>query len=138
MSKRFLKITNSSGSKVFGELDEMKSRGLTIPAGVIYLYHGDRRFGLQHIWDKHHKTLVSLGYDSQHYAAQYVEDILQPQAEIFCEFDRNPGRPIILKRPLGIVVLEYRDGWNKNYESHHSVVTAFRDLRPKGVKIGVF
>lgn len=123
MVEKFSRKRNSKGEEVFGYIQGYcyeKGRGkLILPKGDIYLYEGKKQaFGASHIWMRHGSELQKKGFLN---AEMYVESILKLGAEVYCEQSFPKLKPIILRRPNGVVILEYRE---KPF-AHYSVITAY-------------
>lgn len=136
---KYTKLKNSNGDENFGYLPELKISfkkrpEIIIPAGKIYLFYGNKGFGLSHIWGKH-----GADFQNEFEIPTFIEEILVPGigTEVFCEdFSANIIKPIVLRKKVGQVVMQYREGNNP----HYSIVTAFPLSFSKnlGKKIGEF
>lgn len=136
--QQYNKIKNSTGGDSFGIFPEMtvplnKRPSIIVPEGNIHLFYGNKWFGATHILQKHPNH-----FQDETEIPSFIEEILTPGigTEVFCEELQYKIKPIILRRKIGQVVLEYRDG---DYP-HYSVVTAFPIYysRNLGKKIGEF
>lgn len=121
----------NTNQKHFAIFPCIELREHSFPEAPIFLYYGDRRFGVEHIWRFHRyeitalKSFKSLNDDAIMVIARYVGAVLQPGVQIFCEFAELKGNPrtTVFKGRAGLVVLEQREA--PNGEPYYSVVTAF-------------
>jgi hypothetical protein len=133
-------INPKTGTPLFGVMPEIKNKAYYFPEGDIYLRHGEHRgpnrgWGLKHIWAEHKSELLALGHEERKNVADFVSEIIQSKAKIFCEFSQIASeRVTVLKSPTGLVILDHRtDGEGTDF---YSVVTAFKANRAQGVLIG--
>ena len=139
---KYTKLKNSNGDKNFGYLPELKISfkrrpEIIIPAGHIHLFYGNQVFGLSHILGRH-----GANFENEFEIIAFIERILVSDigTEVFCEdFSANIIKPIVLRKKVGQVVLQYREGREGN-NPHYSIVTAFPLSFSKnlGKKIGEF
>lgn len=132
MASKNTKIINpKTGLLEFGYLHEIiiPTQSLHIEAGHIYLRHGDKAFGANHIWNKHGSALKKIGYLMLDDVAKYVSDIIVPGARIHIE----DKRPMILKSSKGIVILQLKCVESIN---EYSVVSAYRAGYAHGPLVG--
>ncbi|MBL8575496.1 MAG: hypothetical protein JNM13_17600 [Hyphomicrobiaceae bacterium] len=132
-------IPHPSGRSHFGEIPEMATRGVVIPAGLIYLLRGthlgpNKGFGAQHIWIEHELEMARLGFGRFEDVPQFVARIIQVGSPVFFEggFNRTTKIAVVRARS-GTAILQSvhrREGhiW--------SIVTAFAGTKTHGTKVG--
>lgn len=139
-SKKTRIVNPRTGSTVFAVLPAIGNPESphSVSSGNIYLFEGDnwgpagdfKGYGLAHIIGKHGPELHKDGYVSKDDLIRYVDEILQPGAQVYLEGDR----PIVLQTPQGMVVLEQEYSFDEG--TYYSVVTAYRRRNPRGKLIG--
>jgi len=127
----------------FGYIPEMESRGITLPAGHIYLRAGLHRagygkgYGIRHIWAGHANNLPKHGCKSIDEVAFYVAAIIVHKTPIYCEFvpRKNGHRLTVLRNRKGCVILEPMTNAGTD-ELFYSVVTAYPLRQEQGTLVG--
>jgi hypothetical protein len=134
-------IAAPTGLLSFGIVPQITTRdGEVIETGEIRLRFGEHwgpnhGYGIHHILQEHPK--VALANPSAILSvAQFVASVIQPKADIHCEFASMRGRhrPVVIKRPHGQVVLEPMH--DREIGVYYSVITAIPTTKAKGPKIG--
>ena len=138
MSK-FGSLLHPSGSASFGQLVEMRSQSLILPAGPIMLFHGEhfgpnRGWGALHIWEEHRKEMVRRGFEAFEDVPGFVATIIRTGASVVFE---GPGpksmRIAVVRNTSGTAILESR---NRRDGHIWSVVTAFSGNKAHGTRVG--
>jgi hypothetical protein len=137
MSYKFL--THPQGGVCFGNVHEMKSRGLIIPAGEIRLAPGkhngpNRGWGADHIWAEHALEMGNKGFLTYDDVPAYVATIIQPKTRLYFEGGHiREIRLMAVRAANGIAVLEFRD---QRGGPIWSVVTAYSGTKMHGTLVG--
>lgn len=121
----------------YGYVPEIRSNGIVLPAGDIYLRAGrhfgpNKGFGVRHIWDEHRHELTRIGCKAIDQVANYVASVIVHNAPIYCEFVLKPNgyRVAVLRSSKGYAILD--PILNDDQEiQFYSVVTAYK-LRRSG------
>lgn len=132
-----------TGHQSFGYVPEIKSRGIALPEGHIYLRAGrhigpNKGYGVKHIWDEHGHELPRWGCKTVNDVAAYVASIIVHKAPIYCEFHqtKNGYRIAVLRSSKGFVILEPILNKHQEFE-FYSVVTAYKiTRRGHGTEVG--
>lgn len=132
-----------TGRQSYGYVPEMESRGITLPAGHIFLRAGrhfgpNRGYGVNHIWDEHCHELPRLGCKSIDQVASYVAAVIVHKAPIYCEFKPSPKgyRVAILRSSKGYAILEPVLNDDQDIQ-FYSVVTVYKLKRnAQGTLVG--
>jgi hypothetical protein len=134
-------MASPSGRLSFGRMPRLVNRsGEVIDEGEIRLRYGEH-WGVNHGYGVHHilqahPQLSRNGLSSIVSVTQFVASIIQPKADIHCEFAslRGQHRPVVIRRPHGQVVLAPKR--DKALGLFYSVVTAIPSTKAKGPRIG--
>jgi hypothetical protein len=128
----------------FGVIPEIKNGKMHFAQGEVFLKYGqhiarNRGFGVAHIWAEHYKELAKLGYNTENISlnvAHYISDIIVSGIPLFCEFNdiRGNHRIAAIRHHIGVCYVEEKTDNSDNI--YYSVVTAFRNAKPRGTRIG--
>jgi hypothetical protein len=136
-----LVMNPETGLSSFGKLDEMRSGSIIFPAGDIYLKTGEhsgphRGFGVAHILAEHGNEIEPKSSAPEVDVARFVLSIIRPGSPVYFEQARLRGarRVSIVRSANGTAILEFQ-GTRGN--AHYSVITAFRNAKAHGTKIGI-
>lgn len=137
-----LLFTNpTTGLNHFGEFPKITYRSDSIPSGLIKLHYGEHwgvnsGYGVHHIMQEHRSGIQSVEGSLVKGVVHFVSDILQPGADVHCEFCDIKGnhRPLVVRRPRGYVVLMPRRFSDE--PMYYSVVTAIPNANAKGPRVG--
>ena len=138
MSKKLL-INPRSGSYIFGNVPQIKSKNDIIPTGDIFLFQGkhvgpNRGFGAIHIWREHAKEMAQIGLTSFDEVPNFVSNIVQIGTPLY--FGDRYSRKIRLmavRHVSGTAILECIQ---RNDGTIWSIVTAFSGRNTNGTRVG--
>jgi hypothetical protein len=128
-----------NGGVCFGNVVEMNSRGIIIPAGEIRLasgkHHGPNRgWGAAHIWAEHAREMEKRGFLTYEDVPAYVARIIRQGTHLYYDgAHMRQTRLMGVRTPVGMAVLEFR---NQRDEPIWSVVTAFSGTKMHGTRVG--
>ena len=119
----------------------MRGPGYLLPLGPIHLKLGkhigpNRGFGAAHIWHEHQTEMSQVGLMNFDDVPVFVARIVKPGSQVFFEFARLRGntRVSVVRSVNGTAILELIETRD---HPHYSVVTAFKDAKAHGTKIGI-
>lgn len=138
MSNQFL-INPITENISFGEILDVTTRGVFIPAGQVRLLTGrhigpNKGFGAAHIWSEHQLEMEDRGFAGINDVPAYVASIVAQGTPLFFSGDNMRHiRLVAVRSSRGTAVLEFKD---RREGAIWSVVTAYSGTRTHGTRVG--